>query len=155
MWNRWVTAVVMSFQLDGNGFMVIPGMGTLKFVNLNRKDEQLMDIIVLLSLCLLEAVRIHLGKKGSLADHGDDLRGIFKLFFFLFKFKISFSGVPVWLSVILTIPVSMGVVYLLFLQTFTLKLEYILCALMMLLQTTELVFAVLFLFSLCKQPTYD
>lgn len=49
----------------------------------------------------------------------------------------------------------MGVIYLLFLQTHVLKLEYILCALMLLLQMTELVFAILFLFSLCKQPTYD
>jgi len=110
------------------------GMGTLKFVNLDYKqDELIRETIVLLGLCLLESIRIHLGRKGSLSDH----------------------GYQVWLSVILTVPNTLGVIYLLFFQTFVLKLEYILCALMLLLQLTELVFAVLFLFTLCKQPTYD
>ncbi|CRK97716.1 CLUMA_CG011096, isoform A [Clunio marinus] len=110
------------------------GMQTLKFVHLVYKNDDLIqEAIVLLALCLLESIRIHLGRKGSLSDH----------------------GYHVWLSAILTIPVSMGVLYLLFLQTHVLSLEYILCALMLLLQITELAFAILFLFSLCKQPTYD
>lgn len=47
-------------------------MGTLKFVNLDYKREDIIQqTIVLLGLCLLEAVRIHLGKKGSLSDHGE------------------------------------------------------------------------------------
>lgn len=126
-------------------------MGTLKFVNLDYKQQDLIqETIVLLGLCLLESVRIHLGKKGSLSDHGE----------FSIKLAVQstngfFLGYQVWLSVVLSIPVSMGVIYLLFLQTHVLKLEYILCALMLLLQMTELVFAILFLFSLCKPPTYD
>lgn len=47
-------------------------MGTLKFVNLDYKQHDLIqETIVLLGLCLLESVRIHLGKKGSLSDHGE------------------------------------------------------------------------------------
>lgn len=50
-------------------------MGTLKFVNLDYKQKDLIqETIVLLGLCLLESVRIHLGKKGSLADHGEIFR---------------------------------------------------------------------------------
>lgn len=47
-------------------------MGTLKFVNLDYKQEDLIrETIVLLGLCLLESIRIHLGRKGSLSDHGE------------------------------------------------------------------------------------
>lgn len=74
------------------------------------------NTIVLFALCSLEFLRIHLGRKGSLSDH----------------------GYQVWLSVILIIPVAFGVIYLLFLQEYVLKLEYILCALMLLLHMTEL-----------------
>lgn len=46
-------------------------MGTLKFVNLDYKENVLItETIVLLGLCLLESIRIHLGRKGSLSDHG-------------------------------------------------------------------------------------
>ena len=110
------------------------GMGTLKAINLNYEDGKLLrETCVLLGLCLLESIRIHLGKKGSLSDH----------------------GWQVILSVFVTIPCAAGVIFLLWKQSHVLKLEYILCALMLLLQLTELVFATLFLFSLCKQPTYD
>lgn len=47
------------------------GMGTLKAVNLNYTQKELtQETLVLVFLCLLESVRIHLGKKGSLSDHG-------------------------------------------------------------------------------------
>lgn len=129
-------------------------MGTLKFVNLDYKREALIqETIVLLGLCLLESIRIHLGRKGSLSDHGETLRC--SLTPSQVDELIHFSGYQVWLSVIFIIPVLMGVIYLLCLQTHVLKLEYILCALMLLLQVTELVFAILFIFSLCKPPTYD
>ena len=46
-------------------------MGTLKFVNLDYKQDDLIrETIVLLGLCLLESIRIHLGKKSSLSEHG-------------------------------------------------------------------------------------
>lgn len=109
-------------------------MGILKAVNLKYDPNALTkESIILIALCLLESIRIHLGRKGSLSDH----------------------GWQVILSVFITIPCAAGVIFLLGKQTHVLKLEYILCALMLLLQLTELVFAILFLFSLCKQPTYD
>lgn len=47
------------------------GMGTLKAVNLDyTKTKLTQESLVLVFLCLLESVRIHLGKKGSLSDHG-------------------------------------------------------------------------------------
>lgn len=112
------------------------GIGTLKAVQLSNQYEPgnlLNETSVLLGLCILESIRIHLGRKGSLSDH----------------------GWQVILSVIITIPCTAGVLFLVFMQSHVLKLEYILCALMLLLHLTELVFATLFLFSLCKQPTYD
>ena len=47
------------------------GIGTLKVINLNYTKNQIVEeSIVLVFLCLLESVRIHLGRKGSLSDHG-------------------------------------------------------------------------------------
>lgn len=110
------------------------GMGILKAVNLTYQNTVLTkEAVILIGLCLLESIRIHLGRKGSLSDH----------------------GWQVILSVFVTVPCAAGVLFLLVKQTHVLKLEYILCALMLLLQLTELVFAILFLFSLCKQPTYE
>lgn len=109
-------------------------MMTLKAVNLQYEDNKsVLDACVLLGLCLLESIRVHLGKKGSLSDY----------------------GWQVILSVFITIPCAAGVIFLVWKQSHVLKLEYILCALMLLLQFTELVFATIFLFSLCKQPTYE
>src|SRR4051812_12436776 len=112
-------------------------MGTLKFVNLDYKQQDLIqESIVLLGLCLLESIRIHLGKRGSLSDHGK--RSLYEKTFRNLKSRFVL-GYHVWLSVILTIPVSLGVIYLLFLQTHVLKLEYILCALMLLLILLEMI----------------
>lgn len=109
-------------------------MGTLKYVNINYSKENIIkEMSVLLAVCIVELIRINLGRRGSLSDH----------------------GYHVWLSVVLAIPVSAGVVFLLLGQHFILRLEYILCALMLTLLITELIFAVIFIFSLCKQPTYD
>lgn len=48
------------------------GMATLKFVNLPYTNEAMVkESIVILALCLLESIRIHLGRKGSLSDHGE------------------------------------------------------------------------------------
>lgn len=51
------------------------GMGTLKAINLDyTKSDIIKETSVLVFLCLLESVRIHLGKKGSLSDHGKYLK---------------------------------------------------------------------------------
>ncbi|XP_065079558.1 transmembrane protein 216-like [Ochlerotatus camptorhynchus] len=110
------------------------GMMTLKAVNLKYPEQILMrETCILLSLCLVETIRIILGRKGSLSDH----------------------GWQVILSVILTIPCAAGVGYLLFYQLHRLRLEYILCALMLSLQAAELLFAILFVFTLCRPTSYD
>lgn len=110
------------------------GMMTLKAVNLKYPEQILMrETCILLSLCLVETIRIILGRKGSLSDH----------------------GWQVILSVFLTIPCAVGVGYLLFYQLHRLRLEYILCALMLSLQATELLFAILFVFTLCRPTSYD
>ena len=47
------------------------GMMTLKAVNLEYKKHDLaQDVTILLILCIIESVRIVLGRKGSLSDHG-------------------------------------------------------------------------------------
>lgn len=46
-------------------------MASLKFINLEYKDSEMLEnTIVLFALCTLEFLRIHLGRKGSLSDHG-------------------------------------------------------------------------------------
>lgn len=132
---------------------IITGMGTLKFVNLDYPDAVVYkESVILFGICILESIRIHLGQKGSLLDNG--WRWFSLIFYVLVKFWY-LPGYHVWLSVILAVPVALGVVHLLFLQLFVLKLEYILCALMLVLLITEIIFAIIFLFSLCKQPTYE
>ncbi|XP_055545482.1 transmembrane protein 216-like [Wyeomyia smithii] len=110
------------------------GMMTLKAVNLPYPHQVLVqETIILLALCLVETIRIIFGRKGSLSDH----------------------GWQVILSVILTIPCALGVSYLLFYQLHRLRLEYILCALMLSLHTAELLFALLFICSLCRPVSYE
>lgn len=47
-------------------------MGLLKFINLDYKDDVLVkEAIILISICLLESIRVHLGRKGSLSDNGE------------------------------------------------------------------------------------
>lgn len=79
--------------------------------------------------------------------------------FYLFFFSLTFffaklSGWQVITSVILTTPSAIGIYYLLMLQLHILKLERILCALMLALQLTELAYAVLFIFTTCRPQTY-
>lgn len=54
----------------------------------------------------------------------------------------------------LTVPSLLGILYLLLLQHEKLKLERILCALMLGLHVTELVYAIMFAFSTCRPVTY-
>ncbi|XP_058451791.1 transmembrane protein 216-like [Malaya genurostris] len=110
------------------------GMMSLKAVSLPYPQQSLMrDTCVLFSLCLIETVRVVLGRKGTLSDH----------------------GWQVILSVFLTIPSGLGITYLLLYQFKLFRLEFILCALMLTLQTTELLFALLFVFTLCRPVSYD
>jgi transmembrane protein 216 len=110
------------------------GMGILKAVNLPYNSDVLtQETMILLSLCMLESVRIYLGRKGSLSDHGWQV--------------IS--------SVFLTIPCTLGVIFLIFYQTHKLRLEFILCGIMLTLQLSELMFAIIFVFTICRPERYD
>lgn len=64
------------------------------------------------------------------------------------------AGWQVITSVVLTIPSAIGIYFLLMEQLHILKLERILCALMLALQITELAYAVLFIFTTCRPQTY-
>lgn len=57
-------------------------------------------------------------------------------------------------SAVLTVPCMYGMIYLMALQHEILKLERILCALMLCLHVTELVYAIKFAFSTCRPVTY-
>lgn len=70
------------------------------------------------------------------------------------NFIFLLTGWQVITSVFLTIPCAMGIFYLFMLQHNTLKLEYILCALMLALQVVEIFYAIIFLFSTCRPTTY-
>ncbi|XP_039495908.1 uncharacterized protein LOC120454574 isoform X2 [Drosophila santomea] len=59
------------------------------------------------------------------------------------------------LSVFMTAPCFVGVSYLLLLQTYRLRLEYCLCTLQIALYLTEVWYAIVFVFSLCRPVTYD
>ncbi|XP_055853482.1 transmembrane protein 216 [Episyrphus balteatus] len=105
----------------------------LKGINLQYEDNgHRWEAFLLLVLCILETIRIVLGRKCSLSDRG-------------------------WqaiLSAILTFPSILGVAYFLFFQKYILKFEYILCALMLTLQAAELFFALIFICAMCQPVTY-
>lgn len=69
--------------------------------------------------------------------------------------SVSFSEIPVFFSVILTIPCAVGVCYFLIYQTYILRLEYIWCAVMLMFHALELTFAILFIFTVCKNQRYE
>lgn len=65
------------------------------------------------------------------------------------------AEIPVFLSVLLTIPSAAGVCYFLMYQTHILRLEYIWCAVMLIFHALEFAFAVLFIFTVCKHQQYE
>ncbi|XP_031638004.1 uncharacterized protein LOC116350366 isoform X2 [Contarinia nasturtii] len=92
----------------------------------------LWDIGYLFGTSLLETIRIYLGRKSSLSRH----------------------GWQVIVSVILTLPCMAGMWYLIYFQEVAIYLEIILCALELMLQFTEIVYAILFTFTACRPRTY-
>ncbi|KAG6451202.1 hypothetical protein O3G_MSEX007025, partial [Manduca sexta] len=91
------------------------------------------DYGVLVGLFVVEALRLLIGRKGSLSER----------------------DIPVMFSVLLTVPSIMGVLYLLVFQVVVLRIEYIWCTLMLCLQTLEFVFASMFIVTMCREPSYD
>lgn len=110
------------------------GMGLLKAINLSYKEHTLArDSIILVALCILETVRIRMGRCGSLAER---------------DWKVI-------VSVFLTVPCFFGVLYILIGQAYKLRLEYVMCTLQLALYITEIWYAIKFVFSLCRPVTYD
>lgn len=91
------------------------------------------DYGVLVGLFIIEAARLILGRKGSLSER----------------------DLPVMVSVLLTVPSIIGVLYLLIWQNVVLRIEYIWCTLMLSLQSLEFMFAMMFIATMCRAPSYD
>ncbi|KAH8406534.1 hypothetical protein KR215_006101 [Drosophila sulfurigaster] len=109
-------------------------MGLLKAINLSYTGHSLaQDSAVMISFIVLETLRLIMGRKGTLAERG-------------------WTAI---LSVFLTAPCFLGVSYLLLLQTYKLRLEYCLGTLQIALYLTEVWYAIVFVFSLCRPVTYD
>ncbi|XP_075986649.1 transmembrane protein 216-like [Anticarsia gemmatalis] len=122
-----------SFYL-GMFFVCEVAMGILKAINVSYPDNALLtEAGIFSALCLVEVIRISLGRRGNLAS----------------------KKVPVFFSVILTIPSAVGVCYFLIYQTYILRLEYIWCAVMLMFHALELAFAILFIFTVCKHQQYE
>ncbi|KAI8124624.1 transmembrane protein 216 [Lucilia cuprina] len=109
-------------------------MSLLKAINLTYPmDILIRDMCVIFGFCLLETIRIIMGRKGTLAER----------------------GWPAIMSVFLTVPCFLGVTYILLLQKYKIRLEYVLCTLQLGLYLTEIWYAIYFVFSLCRPVTYD
>ena len=89
-----------------------------------------MEFALLLFLITTEAIRIYLGRKGNLLDHG-----------------LSFL-----LGVALNVPSTLATLYFLFWQDRTLRLEQILCGIQVILLGSELIVAVMFLVVVYRRP---
>ncbi|XP_049880946.1 transmembrane protein 216-like [Pectinophora gossypiella] len=115
-------------------FVCEVAMGILKAINVTYPENALVtEGGIFLALCLVEVVRIFLGRRGNLAS----------------------KKLPVFLSVVLTIPSAIGVCYFLIYQTYILRLEYIWCAVMLMFHALELGFAILFILTVCKNQQYE
>ncbi|XP_068625630.1 transmembrane protein 216-like [Battus philenor] len=122
-----------SFYL-GMFFVCEVAMGILKAINVTYPENALLtEAGIFCALCLVEIIRIFLGRRGNLAS----------------------KKVPVFFSVILTIPSAVGVCYFLIYQTYILRLEYIWCAVMLMFHALELTFAILFILTVCKSHQYE
>ncbi|XP_075146874.1 transmembrane protein 216 [Haematobia irritans] len=105
----------------------------LKFILLTYPENAaLREMILLLVMCVLETVRIILGRRSSLSAR-------------------AWQAIA---SVVLTLPSLILVIYLCFFQTSVLKLEVIMSALMITLHVAELVFAGMFICTMCRPVTY-
>lgn len=54
------------------------GIGVLKAINMNYTPQELQtDAIILVTVLILETIRVYLGRKSSLSEHGKILFNIF------------------------------------------------------------------------------
>lgn len=80
----------------------------------------LQEYGILLLLCAVESVRIYLGRKGNLTE----------------------TIIPIIISIVLTFPSALGVVYFLLWQSYVLRLETILCSIQLVMLALEFVMSV-------------
>ncbi|XP_031638025.1 uncharacterized protein LOC116350381 [Contarinia nasturtii] len=104
----------------------------IKMMYLKSKGDVLRDIGIMLSTLLLEAIRVHLGRKGLLSEHG-------------------------WkaiISVIMIFPCMAGICYLIFMQGIKIRLEIFFCYVELLLQCVQLFYAALYTVTACQNRSY-
>ncbi|KAK5650822.1 hypothetical protein RI129_001851 [Pyrocoelia pectoralis] len=107
------------------------GMNVVKAINLSLPNFE-TDFGILLAVCILELFRVILARRGNLTE----------------------KAWPVLLALSLTIPSAVGVVYFVFWQSVVLRLEYIICGIQCVFQMAEIVFGILCLLPVCKNPEY-
>lgn len=121
-----------------------------------------LDVAYLFGTTLLEAIRIYMGRKSeefcikfiSLQICVICDISLLIIFFHCLAGSLSRHGWQVIVSALLIIPCMMGICYLIFFQTTRIHLEIILCALELLLQSTELIYAIVFTFTACRPRTF-
>lgn len=116
-------------------FFMVTELGVIifKMLNLPYPTATLMtEILIIIFLGATEALRIFMGKKGNLTE---------KIFYLL-------------ISIGLTIPSVLGVLYLLLWQTYVLRLEFVSCSVLLTLQGLELCLVNFCLLKFCKTGIY-
>lgn len=109
------------------------GVGIFKVSNLPYPfGTFITEVIMFTLLCCIEAARIFMGHKGNLTE----------------------SSYPVMVSLILTIPSSIGVLYFLLWQTYVIRLEVVLCGIQLTLLSLEIIFATVCIVSFYRNRIY-
>lgn len=93
-----------------------------KMVNLPYPNRNIvLELMITLLLCCIEYARVFLGRKGN------------------FTKKVA----PLVMSLFLTVPSSLGVVYLMLWQTYVLRLEIIMCSIQLCMESVETVLSLI------------
>lgn len=108
------------------------------------------DFSILLTVCILELVRVYIARKGNLLEESKVLGA----YVFHNNLLFFFIAWPVVVAILLTIPSAIGILYLMIWQSWVLRFEYIICCIQLALQSTEVVFGVLSLMPICKTSPY-
>ncbi|KAI4459001.1 hypothetical protein MML48_6g00012793 [Holotrichia oblita] len=107
------------------------GMNIVKAIN-QPLPNFTIDFGVLIAVCVLELIRVIIARRGNLTE----------------------KWWPVFIALLFTIPSAIGVVYFIMWQSFVLRFEYIICAIQLALQVTEIFFGILCLLPICKTTDY-
>ena len=109
------------------------GLGAFKLFNLPYPiGTFITECIIFSLLCFMEATRIFMGHKGNLTER----------------------SFPVMISLLLTIPCSIGVLYYLLWQTYVLRLEVVLCGIQLTFLSLEIIFATVCIVSFYRSRIY-